>query len=54
MTTEDGLPRMVHEALLCGLKVIYNGREITEVPPEREPAKFASTFKQALAQICEK
>jgi hypothetical protein len=48
MTTEDGLPRMVHEALLCGLKVIYNGEEMTHVPDEREPQKFASAFRKAL------
>jgi len=53
MTTEDGLARMIHEAILCGLRVIYNGREVTEVPPEREPAQFASTFKRVLAQISE-
>lgn len=48
MTTEDGLPRMVHEALLCGLKVTYNGQEVATVPDEREPSKFASTFRKAL------
>ena len=53
MTTEDGLPRMVDEAILCGLKVIYNGKEVTEVPPEREPAEFASAFKRVLAKIRE-
>ena len=51
MTTEDGLARMVHEALLCGLRVIYNGKEVTEIPPEREPSQFAYTFKQALSSI---
>jgi len=51
MTTEDGLARMVHEALLSGLKVIYNGKEVTEVPPEREPGEFANTFKRAVASI---
>ena len=51
MTTEDGLARMVHEAIICGLKVIYNGKEVTEVPTEREPAEFASTFKRVLAEI---
>lgn len=51
MTTEDGLARMVHEALLCGLKVIYNSKEVTEVPPEREPSQFAYTFKQTLSSI---
>lgn len=48
MTTEDGLPRMVHEALLCGLKVTFNGREVDEIPKEREPSEFASTFRKAL------
>jgi hypothetical protein len=52
MTTEDGLARMVHEALLCGLKVIYNGKEMTEVPPEIEPSRFAIAFKQAVSKIC--
>ena len=51
MTTEDGLARMVHEAILSGLKVIYNGKEVTEVPPEREPSEFSNTFKQAVASI---
>ena len=51
MTTEDGLARMVHEAMLSGLKVIYNGKEVTEVPPEREPSEFSNTFKQAVASI---
>ena len=51
MTTEDGLARMVHEALLCGLKVIYNGKEMTQVPPEREPREFAAAFKRAVSVI---
>jgi hypothetical protein len=51
MTTEDGLPRMIHEALLCGLKAIYNGEEVTEIPPEREPTKFTEKFVQALRTI---
>ena len=34
MTTEDGLPRMMHEALLCGLKVEFNGKAVKEIPPE--------------------
>jgi hypothetical protein len=51
MTTEDGLARMVHEALLAGLKVIYNGQEMTQVPPEREPAQFALAFKNAVTTI---
>jgi hypothetical protein len=51
MTSEDGLARMIHEALLSGLRVVYNGKEVTEVPPEREPKRFAATFKQALLSI---
>jgi hypothetical protein len=54
MTTEDGLARMVHEAILSGLRVVYNGKEMTEVPDEREPSKFASAFGRALGDICEK
>lgn len=52
MTTEDGLARMVHEALLSGLRVLYNGKEVTEVPPEREPQRFAATFKRVVFGIC--
>jgi hypothetical protein len=51
MTTEDGLPRMVHEALLCGLEVIYNGKTMKEVPKEREPAEFAATFRKTIYQL---
>lgn len=51
MTTEDGLPRMIHEALLCGLKVIYNGEEITQIPAERDPTKFAEKFVQAIQTL---
>ena len=51
MTTEDGLARMVHEALLSGLRVVYNGKEVTEVPPEREPRQFAATFKRIVSGI---
>ena len=51
MTTEDGLARMVHEALLAGLNVIYNGKTVTEVPAEREPAQFARTFRKAIESI---
>jgi hypothetical protein len=52
MTTEDGLARMVHEALLSGLRVIYNGKDVSEIPPEREPQQFAATFKRAISGIC--
>ncbi len=51
MKTEDGLARMVHEALLSGLKVIYNESKVTDVPDEREPSKFASTFHRALEEV---
>jgi len=51
MTTEDGLPRMVHEALLCGLEVIFNGDVKKDVPKEREPSKFAATFLKTLDQL---
>lgn len=48
MTTEDGLPRMLSEALLCGLEVTFNGNEITEIPKEREPKEFAKAILNAL------
>jgi len=51
MTTEDGLPRMVHEALLAGLKVIFNEQEVTEVPREREPAEFAAAIARVLDSL---
>jgi len=51
MTTEDGLPRMVHEALLCGLQVTFNGQIMEDVPKEREPTEFASTFRKALDEL---
>jgi len=48
MTEEDGLPRMLHEALLSGLQVIFNGEEINKIPRERDPKEFASSFRTAL------
>jgi hypothetical protein len=51
MTTEDGLPRMVYEALLCGLKVVFNGQEIKEFPRDIEPPKFASAFLKILETL---
>ena len=48
MTTEDGLPRMVHEALLCGLEVVFNDEEVKAIPKERDPAEFSKTFLNAL------
>lgn len=53
MTTEDGLPRMVHEALLCGIEVVFNGQIMKDVPKEREPTEFASTFQKAVDQLYE-
>lgn len=51
MTSEDGKPRMVDEALLCGLEVIYNGEEVREIPPERHPEVFAEKFCEELSKI---
>ena len=51
MTTEDGLPRMVDEAILSGLQVIFNDKRIQEVPPERDPTVFAERFEQELLKI---
>ena len=51
MTLEDGLPRMTHEALFAGIEVIYNGEHVTQVPPERDPQQFSSSFVKALATI---
>ena len=51
MTTQDGLPTMVSEALLSGLEVIFNGKRVTEVPPERDPKVFADRFEEELRRI---
>ncbi len=51
MTTEDGLPRMIHEALLCGLEVEFNGKIVKDIPPEREPNQFAKSFNKVLSAI---
>jgi hypothetical protein len=48
MTTEDGLPRMLSEALLSGLTVVFNGEEVKQIPPERDPNTFASAFMRVL------
>jgi hypothetical protein len=48
MTTEDGLPRMLSEALLSGLTVIFNGEEVKQIPPERDPNAFAAAFMRVL------
>lgn len=51
MTTEDGRPRMVDEAILSGLQVTFNGKRIQEIPPERDPSVFASRFQQEVLRI---
>jgi hypothetical protein len=51
MTTEDGLPRMIHEALLCGLEVEFNGEIVKDIPPERDPTQFAKSFNNVLSAI---
>jgi len=48
MTSEDGLPRMLSEALLSGLLVTFNGKEVTEIPKERDPKEFAKSLLNAL------
>jgi len=52
MTTEDGLPRMIHEAILSGLKVTFNGEDVTEIPEERNPAEFAAAIRAILEKLC--
>jgi hypothetical protein len=52
MTLEDGLPRMIHEAVLSGIEVVYNGEGVKEIPEERNPKKFAQAFSKALKTIC--
>ena len=37
MTTHDGMPKMPYEALLCGLEVWWNGKRVTQIPPEMLP-----------------
>ena len=51
MTSEDGLPRMIHEALLCGLSVTFNGEEVKEIPKERQTSTFFSAFVQILETL---
>jgi hypothetical protein len=48
MTTEDGMPRMLSEALLCGLQVVFNGEEVKHIPKERDPREFARSFMRIL------
>lgn len=51
MTTQDGAPSMLDEALLCGLEVIFNGRKVTKILPERNPDVFARRFEEELRRI---
>jgi hypothetical protein len=51
MTSEDGLPRMIHEALLADIEVTYNGEEVNGIPQERNPEKFALAFAKALKTV---
>ena len=47
MTTHDAAyPRMLYEALRCGLDVIWNGKRVTEVPPEVMPEYFVRKFSE--------
>jgi len=48
MTTEDGLPRMLSEALLSGLEVEFNGQKVKDIPPERVPQEFVNTLERVL------
>ena len=51
MTTEDGLPRMIHEALLVGIEVVFNGEAIRQIPSEREPEQFSKAFVSAISSL---
>lgn len=51
MTTEDGLPRMIHEAVLSGIEVEFNGKIVKDLPPERDPQQFAKSFAKVLSTI---
>ncbi|MGO9645527.1 MAG: hypothetical protein ACLPY5_12360 [Candidatus Bathyarchaeia archaeon] len=47
-TTEDGLPRMLSEALLSGLEVEFNGQKVKDIPRERVPQEFANSLERVL------
>ena len=51
MTTQDGMPRMLDEAVICGLDVMFNGRKIRKVLPERYPDRFVQRFSEELQKI---
>jgi len=47
MTTHDAAyPRMLYEALRCGLEVVWNGKTITEEPAEIMPEYFVRKFSE--------
>jgi hypothetical protein len=39
--------------IICGVEVVFNGQAMKDVPKEREPTEFASTFHKALDQLYE-
>ena len=51
MTTEDGMPEMLHQAILAGIEVIFNGEIIKEFPRERLPDHFVESFTKAIGRI---
>jgi len=47
MTTHDAAyPRMLYEALRCGLDVIWNGKRVTGIPREMMPEYFVRKFSE--------
>jgi hypothetical protein len=47
MTTHDAVyPRMLYEALRCGLEVVWNGKTVREEPPEIMPEYFVRKFSE--------
>jgi hypothetical protein len=50
VTSEDGLPRMLSEALMSGLEVEFNGETIKVIPRERDPEEFAKSFRKVLSE----
>jgi hypothetical protein len=51
MTLEDGLPKMIYEALLSGIEVVHNGDTIKQMPKELDPKEFAESFGRALRNV---
>lgn len=51
MTTHDAAhPRMLYEALRCGLEVTWNGNKVTSIPPEVMPEYFIRKFSEYVMQ----